>query len=264
MTWGVTDLSVRFGGRVALDRVSLAVRRGAVTAVVGGDGAGKTTLLRALAGVQRPQSGRVSAPARQRIGYVSGATGVYTDLSVSENLEFAGEAYGLRGAALAGRIAALLAATDLEAARERLAGRLSGGMRQKLAVACATIHEPRLLICDEPSTGVDPVSRADLWKLIDSAAASGAAVVLSTTYRDEALRADRVLVLHEGRALAAGAPAEVEHAVPRAAPTRRHIPPVAAGDDAPPPLVETRQVTRRFGDSRPSTASTSPCAAGRS
>ena len=118
---------------------------------------------------------------------------------------------------------ALLDATGLEAARERLAGRLSGGMRQKLAVACATIHEPDLLICDEPSTGVDPVSRGELWRLIGGGAESGAAVVLSTTYMDEALRADHVLVLHEGRALAAGTPAEVEHAVPHAAPTCRHV-----------------------------------------
>ena len=243
MSWGVTGLSIRFGERVALDDVSLTARRGAVTAVVGGDGAGKTTLLRALAGVQRPQAGRISAPVRGRVGYVSGAGGVYSDLSVDENLEFAGGAYGVRGEALARRRNELLDATDLAARRWRLAGRLSGGMRHKLAVACATIHHPDLLILDEPSTGVDPISRGELWKLISGAAEGGAAVVLSTTYMDEALRADHVLVLHEGSVLAAGTPAEVEHAVPHPASTCRHVTSAETG----PTLVEARAVTRRFG-----------------
>jgi ABC-type multidrug transport system ATPase subunit len=241
--WGATGLTVRFGERLALDDVSLEAPRGAVTAVVGGDGAGKTTLLRTLAGVISPASGAVRAPSRRRIGYVSAGSGVYGDLSVTENLAFTGNAYGVTGEALARRIDELLADTGLTAARERLAGRLSGGMRQKLAVACATIHHPPLLILDEPSTGVDPVSRGELWRAIRGGADGGAAVVLSTTYMDEALRADHVLVLHEGRALASGTPAEVESAVPQPPPARRRDSAAATG----PALVETRAVTRRFG-----------------
>jgi len=203
-TWGLSGVTVRFGDRTALDDVSLEVRSGAVTAVVGGDGAGKTTLLRTLAGVQAPTSGAVRRPGPRRIGFVSAGTGVYRDLTVGENLEFVGGAYGLHPDALAVRAAPLLERTGLAEARDRLAGQLSGGMRQKLAFVLAIVHQPGLLILDEPTTGVDPVSRADLWRLVAATAAAGAAVVLATTYLDEAERAAHVLVLDEGRALATG------------------------------------------------------------
>jgi ABC-2 type transport system ATP-binding protein len=212
--WGVRDLTVRFGDRVALDGVKLTVRAGAVTAVVGGDGAGKTTLLRTLAGVQAPAAGEVHRPAPRRIGFVAAGTGVYRDLTVDENLEFVGGAYGVRGEALAARAAPLLARTRLAGSRARLAGQLSGGMRQKLAFVLAVVHEPELLILDEPTTGVDPVSRADLWRLIAAAAADGTAVVFATTYLDEAERASHCLVLDEGRELSCGTPDEIVAAVP--------------------------------------------------
>jgi ABC-2 type transport system ATP-binding protein len=212
--WGADDLTVRYRARLALDRVSLQVPDGAITMVVGGDGAGKTTLLRALAGAVRPGGGGVRRPPARRLGYVSAGPGVYRDLTVDENLAFSGGAYGVAGERLRRRAAELLERTGLQAARGRLGGQLSGGMRQKLALAMALLHEPELLVLDEPTTGVDPVSRTELWRLLAHAAAGGAAVALSTVYLDEAARAAGVLVLDEGRALLRGAPAELVTAVP--------------------------------------------------
>ena len=207
-------LAVRYGGRVALEDVAFEVTARSVAAVVGGDGAGKTSLLRALAGTVRPSAGTVRRPDDRRIGYVSAGPGVWADLTVEENLDFAGRAYGLGADRLRSRTAGLLERTGLGEARDRLAGRLSGGMRQKLALAMALLHEPELLILDEPTTGVDPVSRVELWRLLAGAAAGGAAVALATTYLDEAERAATVLVLDQGRALLAGTPGEVAAAVP--------------------------------------------------
>ena len=198
-TWGVRDVTVRYGRRAALEHVTLELRPGEVAAVIGGDGAGKTTLLRALAGVVRPASGQVCRPGRRRIGYVAGASGVYDDLSVAENIAFVAAAYGLAGHDRDERVAELLARTGLVGTGDRLAGRLSGGMRQKLAFALAMLHEPDLLVLDEPTTGVDPISRAELWQLIAAAAAGGAAVVVSTTYLDEARRASDIVLLEDGR-----------------------------------------------------------------
>jgi ABC-2 type transport system ATP-binding protein len=212
--WGVDGISVRFGHVVALDRVSLSVGEGQVTAVVGADGAGKTTLLRALVGVVQPEGGRVRRPAKTSIGYVSAGPGVYGDLTVSENLAFAAGAYAVRGRQARDRIDALLSRTNLDAAHRRLAGQLSGGERQKLALAMAVIHEPELLVLDEPTTGVDPVSRAELWRLIGGLAAHGTAVLMATTYVDEAERAASVLVLLRGRTLLAGTPRSVVRSVP--------------------------------------------------
>jgi ABC-2 type transport system ATP-binding protein len=206
MGWGVRDLTVRYGRHTAVDGVSFELHPGTVTALVGGDGAGKTTVLRALVGAVRPAAGTVSAPDRRRLGYVSAGSGVYPDLTVDANLAFTAGAYGVGTAALRERAGELLARTGLTAARARLAGQLSGGMRQKLALACALLHEPELLALDEPTTGVDPVSRAELWGLLTRAAAGGAAILLSTTYLDEAERTASVVVLDEGRQLATGPP----------------------------------------------------------
>ena len=214
--WGVARLTVRYGRRPALHDVNLDLPRGQITAVVGGDGAGKSTLLRALAGAVRPTAGRIRRPSAQRIGYVSAASGVYHDLTAAQNLAFAGGAYGLGGAALRERAARLLAATGLTPAADRLAGHLSGGMRQKLAFAMAVLHRPDLLILDEPTTGVDPVSRAELWRLVAGQAAAGAAVLFSTTYIDEAERAAMVLVLESGSTLLQGPPEELTAALPGA------------------------------------------------
>jgi ABC-2 type transport system ATP-binding protein len=214
MSWGARDVTVRFGETTALDRVSLDAADGEVTVVVGGDGAGKTTVLRVLAGVVTPDTGQVRRPDVRRIGYLASTSGTYPDLSVTENLVFAATAYGVPRGEIEDRVGEYLDRTGLGSARDRLGSELSGGMRQKLGVIRAMIHRPRLLVLDEPTTGIDPVSRADLWWLIAQAAADGAAVVLATTYLDEADRASRLLVLDEGRALAQGTPAEIERSVP--------------------------------------------------
>jgi ABC-2 type transport system ATP-binding protein len=213
-SWGCRGLGVRYGGTVALEDVSLDVSAGTVAAVVGGDGAGKTSLLRALAGTVRPVAGTVRRPGVRRLGYVSAGSGVWADLTVAENLDFAGRAYGLEADRLERRVSGLLKRTGLAEARDRLAGQLSGGMRQKLAFAMVVVHEPDLLILDEPTTGLDPVSRAELWRLLAGAVAGGAAVVVATTYLDEAERAATVLVLDRGRTLLAGTPDEVLEATP--------------------------------------------------
>ncbi len=208
--WGAEAVSVRFGERRSLDHVTVGVRPGQLTAVVGGDGAGKTTLLRCVAGAMAVTTGAIRRPAAQRIGYLPPGGGVYDDLTVAENLRFRSAVYRTPGLA-AGEY---LERTGLAAASDRLAGQLSGGMRRKLGVIAALLPGPGLLILDEPSTGVDPVSRADLWWLITRAAAGGAAVLMSTTYLDEAARAAHVLVLDAGRTLAAGSPAEITAMVP--------------------------------------------------
>jgi ABC-2 type transport system ATP-binding protein len=228
-SWGARDVTVRFGHRTALDRVTLEVPAGQVTGVVGGDGAGKTTLLRALAGVQPVDGGSVHRPPDERIGYLPATSGTYPDLTVEENLEFTAIAYGVPAGEARRRVADHLERTGLAAARDRLAAALSGGMRQKLGVVRAFLHRPDLLVLDEPTTGIDPVSRSDVWWLIARAAAGGAAVVFTTTYLDEAERATRLLVLDAGQPLATGAPAEIVASVPGVVRTQRERP---AGDAA--------------------------------
>jgi ABC-2 type transport system ATP-binding protein len=207
--WGAAAVRVTFGETVALDDVSVTAAPGVVTAVVGGDGAGKSTLLRCLAGALAPGSGTVNRPDERAIGYVPATTGTYPDLTVAENMAFRASSYSLSGPEIAARTAELIELAGLSAARNRLAGQLSGGMRRKLGVIAGMLHQPALLVLDEPSTGVDPVSRAGLWWLITRAAADGAAVVLATTYLDEAERTASVLVLDGGRRLAAGTPAQI-------------------------------------------------------
>lgn len=217
--WGLSACCVRFGtthGTVAaLEEISLVVPRGQVTAVVGGDGAGKTTLLRTLAG---------------RI--VPAASGVWNDLTVDENVEFVGRAYALSRSRLAARRLDLLGRAELLGAADRLAGRLSGGMRRKLGFCLALLHEPDLVILDEPTTGVDPVSRVELWRMIAETASSGSAVVLSTTYLDEAERAASVLVLDDGHTLYSGEPRSIAATVPGTIVRAPARPPSGAGESA--------------------------------
>jgi ABC-type multidrug transport system ATPase subunit len=236
---------VHFGPQVALDGVSLEAVGGQVTSVVGGDGAGKSTLLRVLAGALAPGAGIVRRPSAYAIGYLPAGSGTYPDLSVGENIAFSLSAYGIRPAQARQSVDSYLELTGLAGARDRLAGHLSGGMRQKLGVVRAMLHHPELLVLDEPTTGVDPVSRADLWWLIARAAADGAAVVFATTYLDEAERASSVLMLDSGRTLAQGTAdeviAEVRDAA-RSVPSRPRGPVAAAA-----PLAEATGATRSFG-----------------
>jgi ABC-2 type transport system ATP-binding protein len=204
MTFGLRSACVRFGDRLALDDVSVALEPGSVTAVVGGDGAGKTTLLRALVREVALDRGTVTAPNKEQLGYLTASSGSWAALTVAQNIDFVAGVYGLTGAARVQRRAELLAAADLTAAADRLASQLSGGMRRKLGFCMAIVHRPALLVLDEPTTGVDPVSRIELWRLISEEAARGAAAIMSTTYLDEAERAGQLLVLDRGRALVAG------------------------------------------------------------
>ena len=212
--WGVSDLSVSYGRVIALDGVSLTAPSGQVTAVVGGDGAGKSTLLRCLAGAMTPASGQVHRPPKERTGYLPASSGIYPDLTVAENIDFRAQGYGMTRQLAAQRAAEYLDRAGLTGASGRLAGQLSGGMRQKLAVIAAMMHHPELIVLDEPTTGVDPVSRSGLWWLIARAAAEGCAVVLATTYLDEAERCASVLVLDAGVALASGTAEEIVAAMP--------------------------------------------------
>ena len=213
MTWGLEAASVRFGTRSALEDVTLVAEPASLSVVVGGDGAGKSTLLRALVGLVALHSGVSRRPSKSEIGYVPATAGLYGDLTVEENLAFSGGAYGVTGPELARRSAELLERTGLSGARGRLGGQLSGGMQRKLAVAMALLHRPALLVLDEPTTCVDPVSRAELWRLISAAAATGTAVVATTTYVGEAHRASCVTLLEKGRSIATGAPSEIVAAV---------------------------------------------------
>ncbi len=212
--WGTDEVCVSYGKIVALDCVSLSAPPGQVTAVVGGDGAGKSTLLRCLAGAIAPDSGTVRRPDKERAGYLPASSGIYPDLTVAENLDFRAVGYGMSRRLARERAAEYLDRAGLLPAADRLAGQLSGGMRQKLAVIAAMLHQPDLIVLDEPTTGVDPVSRSGLWWLIARAAAEGCAVVLATTYLDEAERCASVLVLDSGTVLASGTAEKIVAAMP--------------------------------------------------
>lgn len=209
MTFGVAQVDVDFDDRPALRGVSVEVPGGAVAAVVGGDGAGKSTLLRCLVGQVAPASGTVARPSKRDVGYMAATSGTWPQLTVSEHFDLVGSVYRLGSHTVRARRTALLDKAGLTGAADRLAGRLSGGMRQKLGFCLAVLHQPPLLVLDEPSTGVDAVSRVDLWRLISEAAANGTAVIMATSYLDEAERAATVLVLDAGRTLLSGTPAAV-------------------------------------------------------
>lgn len=212
MTWGADRLTVRYGSGPALTEVSVDCVPGEILAVVGGDGAGKSTLLRALANIGPPSTGTLRLPPPGHTGYVPADGGVFPDLTIDEHLDFVSAAYDLSGWQT--RADELLTRTDLSPFGDRLAGNLSGGQRRKLAAAMALLPRPELLILDEVTTGVDPVSRMGLWRLIAGAAAEGAAVVFATSYLDEAERATTVALLHRGRILAYGPPGAITADVP--------------------------------------------------
>jgi ABC-2 type transport system ATP-binding protein len=205
--WGIEGVTVRRGRHTVLDDVTLPVPAGAITAVVGGDGAGKTTLARVLVGRAIPDTGVVRGADRRRTGFLPATSGVWGDLSVAENVDLVAGAYRLGRAVARTRADELLTAAGLDGVRDRLGRQLSGGMRQKLGFCLVMLHRPELVVLDEPSTGVDPVSRVDLWRLLSTAAADGTAVLLTTTYLDEAERAATVLVLDRGVAVYRGDPA---------------------------------------------------------
>jgi ABC-2 type transport system ATP-binding protein len=205
---------------LALDGVSLEVRHGTLTAVVGPDGAGKTTLIRVAAGLMTADAGEVQVlgvavaadpqQVQARIGYMPQKFGLYEDLSVQENLDLYADLHGVTAEERRVRYPRLMAMTELAPFTQRLAGRLSGGMKQKLGLACTLVRAPELLLLDEPTVGVDPLSRRELWEIIRQLVNDqGLTVLLSTSSLDEAERCGHVVVLHQGRVLAQGRPTEV-------------------------------------------------------
>lgn len=214
MTFGTDNVTVRFGDVTTLNGVTVELKQGEVTAVVGADGAGKTTLMQVLAGLVDPKSGSVSEPGADRLGYLPSGAGSWKNLTVAQNVAFVGAAYGLTGADLAIRADPILERAGLAHVTDRLAEQLSGGMRKKLGVVLALLHSPDLLILDEPTTGVDPVSRVELWRMIAEAVANGATAIMTTTYTDEAERAGSVVLLNEGHVLLSGTADDLIAAVP--------------------------------------------------
>ena len=220
----VRDLSKSFGKgtarRDALKNISLEIPAGSMTALIGPDGAGKTTLLRLLAGILTPVAGEIrvldhalpkeALALQSQIGYMPQRFGLYEDLTVEENLMLFADLHSIPHEKREHRFAELLTMTALGPFRKRLAGQLSGGMKQKLGLACTLIHPPQLLLLDEASVGVDPISRRELWSIIQQqVAAQKVTVLLSTAYMDEAERCDHVILLHEGEILAQGNPAQL-------------------------------------------------------
>ena len=214
------QLTRRFGKRVAVDHLDLRVRAGELYGFLGPNGAGKSTTLRMLCGLLEPSEGGgtvlgidlVAEPERIKsvIGYMSQKFSLYDDLSVDENLSFYARVYEVPRAQRAGRIAQMVRMADLAARERQLAGTLSGGYRQRLALACALVHAPRLIFLDEPTAGVDPVSRRNFWGLIRRLADHGTTILVTTHYMDEAELCDTLGFIYEGKLIAQGSPAVIK------------------------------------------------------
>ncbi len=216
-------LTRRFGDLTAVDGLTFDVAPGELFGLVGPDGAGKTTTLRMLAGVLRPTGGdalvggisvaRDPEGVKHRIAYMSQRFGLYTDLTVRENLEFYADLYQVPDTERPARIARLYQFSSLGPFEHRLAGQLSGGMKQKLGLCCALVHQPEILLLDEPTFGVDPISRRDLWLILHEMVAQGVTVFVSTAYLDEAERCDHVALLNQGKVVALDRPSTLQESL---------------------------------------------------
>ncbi|HTO72353.1 MAG TPA: ABC transporter ATP-binding protein [Gemmatimonadales bacterium] len=217
------ELSKHFGPTVAVDKVSLTVGTGELFGLIGSDGSGKTTLFRMLTTLMVPTSGTAAVlgrdvvkelwALRQRVGYMAGRFSLYPDLSVEENLRFFASVFGTTIEREMAQIEPIY--TQIEPFKSRRASALSGGMKQKLALCCALVHRPEILFLDEPTTGVDAVSRREFWDLLGTLKASGLTIVVSTPYMDEAVRCDRVALMQHGRIMAVDTPAAVTRSFDR-------------------------------------------------
>jgi ABC-2 type transport system ATP-binding protein len=212
------DIVQRFGSQEVLHSVSLDVERGEVLGLLGPSGAGKTTLVNVLAGVATPKSGEVVAfggrmprlDLMRRMGYMSQSDALYLDLTARENLSFFGAIYGLSGPALARASERALELAHLKVEPKKQAGDYSGGMRRRLSLATALLHEPELLILDEPTIGLDPLHRVDIWMSLRDMAQSGRTLIITTHVMDEAERCDRLAMIRDGVFIAMGSPAELK------------------------------------------------------
>ncbi len=216
----IRNLSRRFGELTAVDRLNLEIPRGEIFGLVGPDGAGKTTTLRLLCGLLDPTEGQVLVAGhdvsrdlnavKDRIGYMAQRFGLYNDLTVEENTNFYADLFGVLGAEREELKTKLLRMTRMEPFRSRAAGKLSGGMKQKLALMCTLLHHPQILFLDEPTNGVDPVSRRDFWAILYQLVQDGLTVFVTTAYLDEAERCNRVGLMHQGRLIHCDAPAALK------------------------------------------------------
>jgi ABC-2 type transport system ATP-binding protein len=214
------NLTRKFGPVTAVDRLDLAVKPGEIFGLVGPDGSGKTTLMRLFSGILRPSSGEarilghpITSEAerlKERIGYMAQRFALYGDLTVLENIHFYADLYEVPRKERLSRIDRLLAFSNLAPFQNRLAQNLSGGMKQKLGLACALVHTPEVLLLDEPTNGVDPVSRRDFWRILYDLLQGGVTILISTAYLDEAERCHRVGLMYRGRLLSVGSPREVK------------------------------------------------------
>jgi ABC-2 type transport system ATP-binding protein len=215
-----TGLTKRFGSLIAVDHLELEVWPGEAFALVGPDAAGKTTTMRMLVGIMDPDAGRAevlgfetvaeSEQIKEQIGYMPQRFGLYDDLTVAENMAFYADIYRVPKEERQQRLPELLGFSNLTPFQDRLARNLSGGMRQKLGLACALIHTPRLLFLDEPTFGVDPISRREFWEILYRLLSTGLTIFLSTAYMDEAERAHRVGLMHQGRLLVVDTPKAIK------------------------------------------------------
>jgi ABC-2 type transport system ATP-binding protein len=216
----VERLVKRFGSFTAVEDVSFAVEPGEVFGLLGSNGAGKSTVIRMLCGLMTPTSGtarvegldvgRAPEAVKRRIGYMTQRFSLYDDLTVGQNLSFFGGVYGLRGRRLADRQAWAFDLTDLRGKQDLLTGDLPGGWKQRLALACAVLHRPKIVFLDEPTGSVDPISRRRFWKLIDDMSAEGVTLLVTTHYLDEAEHCNRLALMHAGRLVALGSVAEMK------------------------------------------------------
>lgn len=220
-----TDLRRSYGAATALNGLTLEVNRSEIVGLIGPDGAGKSTAMRIACALIEPDGGstRIAGydpvsqahQVKEHIGYMPQRFSLYPDLSVIENLRFFADLYGVRDDDREKQERRLLQFSRLESFRNRRAGQLSGGMKQKLALACTLIHSPDVLILDEPTTGVDPLSRQEFWSILRELAASGKALLVSTPYMDEAGLCDRIALMYEGGTLAVGKPEDIPRLFPR-------------------------------------------------
>ena len=215
------QLTKRFGDFLAVDRVDFEIQPGEIMGFIGPNGAGKSTIIRMLCGLLRPSGGQILVAgidvarkpeaARQRIGYMSQKFSLYGDLSVLENLHFFGGIYSVPKDRLAERINYAIGMAGLKGREDTLVSSLAGGWKQRLALGCAILHNPPILFLDEPTSGVDPISRRRFWDLIHDLAARSVAVLVTTHYMDEAEYCDRVMLINQGRVMARGSPVELKH-----------------------------------------------------